>query len=103
MDMNIDLAQALAFVQQASFQDLDAVREAFVLRVRHLQREGVGAFSVNERVLFVKNGVKQPALVIAVGRNTVSVCLGDGRHVRCDASFLEKIPSSFTSPASASR
>ncbi len=92
--MTVDLPEALAFVHQSSFQDLDAIRKAFVLRVRHLQREGVRPFALNERVLFVKNGAEQPALVIAVRRNTLSVCLGDGRHIRCDASFLRKIPAS---------
>jgi hypothetical protein len=31
---------------------------------------------------------------VRLGRRFVGVCLGNQRHVRCDASFLKKIPAS---------
>ena len=85
----------IAFLRhQASLEDLKAIREVFSERLRRLQSKGAQEFNLNERVLFVDNGVEQPAQVVRVGRRFVSICLGNQRHVRCDASFLKKIPSS---------
>ncbi len=47
-------------------------------------------------VIFVHDGARQPALVLRVNRRTVSICPGDHRHIRCDASFLRKIPAEVT-------
>jgi hypothetical protein len=77
---------------QASLEDLKAIREVFSNRLRQLQSEGAQEFRLDERVLFVDNGVEQPAQVVRIGRRFVSICLGNQRHVRCDASFLKKIP-----------
>jgi hypothetical protein len=83
----------IAFLRhQASLEDLKEIREVFSERLRQLQSEGAQAFHLDERVLFVDNGVEHPAQVVRVGRRFVSVCLGNQRHVRCDASFLRKIP-----------
>lgn len=87
----------IAFLRdQASLEDLKAIREVFAWRLRQMQAEGAQDFRVDERVLFVDNGVEQPAKVVRVGRRFVSICLGNQRHVRCDASFLKKIPVSGT-------
>jgi len=89
--------EVIAFLRdQASLEDLKAIREVFSGRLRQLQSEGAQEFRLNERVLFVDNGVEQPAQVVRVGRRFVSICLGNQRHVRCDASFLKKIPVSRT-------
>ena len=85
----------IAFLRdQASLEDLKAIREVFAGRLRQLQSEGTQQIRPNEQVLFVEDGVEQPAHVVRVGRRFVSICLGDQRHVRCDASFLKKIPAS---------
>jgi hypothetical protein len=87
----------IAFLRdQASLEDLKAIREVFSERLRQMQAEGAQQFHPNERVLFVENGVEQPAQVLRVGRRFVAICLGDQRHVRCDASFLKKFPASGT-------
>lgn len=87
----------IAFLRdRASLEDLKAIREVFSWRLRQLQSEGAQQFHPNERVLFVENGVEQPAQVVRVGRRFVAVCLGNQRHVRCDASFLKKIPAPGT-------
>lgn len=75
----------------ATLEDLKTVREVFSWRLRQLQSEGAQQFRPNERVLFSENGVEQPAQVVRVGRRFVVICLGNQRHVRCDASFLKKI------------
>lgn len=85
----------IAFLRdQASLGDLKVVREVFAWRLRQLQSEGAQQFRPNERVMFVENGVEQPAQVVRVGRRFVSICLGNERHVRCDASFLKKVSTS---------
>lgn len=87
----------IAFLRdQASLEDLKEIRNVFSERLRQLQSEGAQEFRLNERVLFVDKGVEQPAKVVRVGRRFVSICLGDQRHVRCDASFLKKISASGT-------
>lgn len=87
----------IAFLRdQASLEDLKEIRNVFSERLRQLQSEGAQEFRLNERVFFVDKGVEQPAQVVHVGRRFVSICLGDQRHVRCDASFLKKIPASGT-------
>lgn len=84
--------EVIAFLRdQASLEDLKAIREVFSWRLRQLQSQGAQQFHLNERVLFVENGVEQPAQVVRVGRRFMTVCLGNQRHVRCDASFLKKI------------
>ena len=83
----------IAFLRdQASLEDLKAIRQVFAWRLRKMQSEGAQQFRPDERVLFVENGVEQPAQVLRVGRRFVAICLGNQRHVRCDASFLKKIP-----------
>lgn len=87
----------IAFLRdQASLEDLQAIREVFACRLRQLQSEGAKQFRLNERVLFVEDGVEQPAQVVRPGRRFVVICLGNQRHVRCDASFLKKITASGT-------
>lgn len=83
----------IAFLRdQASLEDLKAIREVFAWRLRQLQSRGAQQFRPNEKVWFVEDGVEQPAQVVRVGRRFVVICLGNQRHVRCDASFLKKIP-----------
>jgi hypothetical protein len=79
---------------QATLEDLKAIREVFSWRLRRLQSEGAKQFRPGEPVLFVEGSVEQPATVVRVGRRFVAICLGNQHHVRCDASFLKKIRAS---------
>lgn len=89
------LQDAVVFLRdQATLEDLKTIREVFALRLRQLQRQGAKVFQLNEQVLFVADGVEQLARVVRISRRFVVICLGNQRHVRCDASFLKKIPPS---------
>ena len=84
----------------ATLEDLREIRDVFSWRLRELQRRGAQVFQPDERVLFVDGDVERPALILRVSRRFITVCLGNQRHVRCDASFLKKILISSTSPES---
>lgn len=94
----MNLQDAITFVREhATLHDVKIIRDAFSSRLRQLQFQGAQAFRPNQQVLFVDNGTELPATVIKVSRRFVLICLGDQRHLRCDASFLRKISSSSTS------
>ena len=89
----MSLQETITFLRDhATLEDLKTIREIFSVRLRQVQGQEAQAFRPNDRVLFVDGGVQQPALVLQVSRRFVTVCLGNHRHVRCDASFLKKIP-----------
>lgn len=93
--MATTLADVLAFLSnEATFVDLDAVAGAHARRLRLLQYRDLRCFSLHERVLFVENGIECPALITRINRNTLTVCLDDGRHFRCATSYLRKMSSS---------
>jgi len=94
--------ETIVFIRDhATLEDLQVLREVFSTRLRQLQQQGALAFRPHERVLFVNDGVEQPALVLKVSRRFITVCLGDQRHIRCDAAFLKKIPASLATLESA--
>ena len=98
--MATTLADVLVFLSnEATFVDLDAVAGAHARRLRLLQHRDVRRFSLHERVLFVENGTGCPATVTRIHRNTLTVCLDDGRHFRCSTSYLRKMSSSSTPAA----
>jgi hypothetical protein len=89
----MSLQETVLFLREhATLEDLKTIREVFALRLRHLQSQGAQQFWLNERVLFVADGVEQPAQIVRLGRRFIVICLGNQRHVRCDVSFLKKTP-----------
>jgi len=91
--------ETIAFLRDdATLEDLQVIREVFSVRLRQLQRQGALVFRPNERVLFIDGNVELPARVLQVSRRFITICLGNQRHVRCDASFLKKISASTALP-----
>ena len=92
--MQTTLQDVLDFLtHQASLKDLEAIHNASIRRARRLQEDAVATFHLHEKVLFVKDGVELPAEIVRINRHTLTLCLGEHRpHVRCDASFLRKLP-----------
>ena len=87
------LKDTVTFLREhATLEDLKTIRKVFTLRLRQMQSRAAQQFRPDEPVLFIADGVEQPAHVVRVGRRLVVICLGNQRHVRCDGSFLRKLP-----------
>jgi hypothetical protein len=87
--MSTTLDEVLAFVEEASYEQMQVIGRTCRRRVALLEHDWVQDFQPGAQVLLSEEGGEIPAMVVKVNRRTVTVFSG-GRWIRCSPCYLRK-------------